>query len=95
MTDVMIPATHGDMPAYLANPPVPGPWPGVVVIHDARGMSHDLRNQASRLRARGSWPWRPTCSTGAGNSPACASSCATGAPAAVRPTMTSRPPVPG
>jgi hypothetical protein len=94
MTEVMLPATHGDMPAYLATPSGPGPWPGVVVIHDARGMSHDLRNQANWL-ARDSWPWHPTCSTGAANSPACAPSCAPGAPGAARPSTTSRPAVPG
>jgi carboxymethylenebutenolidase len=43
--------------AYLATPVVtsdrPGPWPGVVLVHDAFGAGDDMREQADWLAAAG------------------------------------------
>ena len=52
-TNLEITTGSGRMPAYLATPSTPPPWPGVVVLHDFTGMSHDLRNQADWLAGEG------------------------------------------
>ena len=38
---------------YLATPSTPGPWPGVVVVHEAFGINDVMRRQADRLAAAG------------------------------------------
>jgi carboxymethylenebutenolidase len=55
MTDSMITTSKDDLPVYVAVPPGSGPWPGVVFIHDALGMSQDVRNQADWLAAAPAW----------------------------------------
>ncbi len=45
--------SRGPTPTFVATPPGDGPWPGVVVVHDALGMTEDCRNHARWLAAAG------------------------------------------
>jgi carboxymethylenebutenolidase len=53
LTDVTYSSPAGSVRGYLAVPRSVGPWPGVVVIMDALGMSDDLRLQCDRLARHG------------------------------------------
>lgn len=56
MSDVEIgPVADGSarLRGYLARPAGDGPWPGVVVIHEALGLNDVVRRQADRLAAAG------------------------------------------
>ncbi|HEX6198129.1 MAG TPA: dienelactone hydrolase family protein [Jiangellaceae bacterium] len=53
MNNVKIPTPGGEMTGYLANPDGDEPKPGVIVVHDALGMTTDLRNQADWLAGSG------------------------------------------
>ena len=70
MTDVTITTPTHQLRGYFARPVGEGPWPGVIVIHDAAGMSNDLRHQADWLAGAGylalapdllSWGRKLTC----------------------------------
>ncbi len=62
-SEVRIQSEQGIMPAYCAVPTTPPPWPGVVVIHDFTGMSHDLR-ALTGWQTRAFSPWPRTYTTG-------------------------------
>jgi carboxymethylenebutenolidase len=56
MPDITFPVADGAWPGYLAVPAAgapPGPWPGVVVIHEAFGLNDDIRAKADEFASRG------------------------------------------
>ncbi|MEU1981259.1 dienelactone hydrolase family protein [Nocardia sp. NPDC019395] len=53
MPMIEFPAPRGPLPGYLAVPDSDGPWPAVVVVHDAFGLSDDIRRITDRFAANG------------------------------------------
>jgi len=53
MTDISLRTPHHELKAYVSVPAGTGPWPGVVVVHDAGGLSPDTRRQADWLAGAG------------------------------------------
>ena len=45
--------TTGALPYFVALPSIPGPWPGLVVIHEGNGISPQLLRFCQRLAAEG------------------------------------------
>ncbi|MDO8120613.1 dienelactone hydrolase family protein [Isoptericola sp. b490] len=70
MPQIELSTARGSLPAFLARPSGDGPWPGVVLLHDAFGMTTQLRRHAEWLAAAGyrvlapdlmSWAGRTRC----------------------------------
>lgn len=59
MSNLTYPASTGQLRGYLATPTTAGPWPGVVVLHEAFGLTDDIRAQADKLAAAGYLAFAP------------------------------------
>jgi carboxymethylenebutenolidase len=53
VADVQVTTPAGEIRAAIEIPTGTGPWPGVVVLHDALGLGDDIRTIARRIAAAG------------------------------------------
>ena len=61
--EVTFPGASGDMQGYLARPAAAlVPLPGIVVIHENRGLNPHIQMWLDVRRWRALWSWRPTFS---------------------------------
>jgi carboxymethylenebutenolidase len=51
--EVVLAGVRGEMPIYVGQPKGDGPFPAVLVVSDALGMTTDLRNQVDWLASEG------------------------------------------
>ena len=69
LIDLVLPTGPGGSPglkAVLGRPVGPGPWPGVVLVHEAFGLTDVMRRQVERLAAAGYLALMPDLFTAGG-----------------------------
>jgi len=69
LLDLVLPAGPGGSPglkAVLGVPSSPGPWPGVVLVHEVFGVNDVMRRQVQRLAASGYLALMPDLFTAGG-----------------------------
>jgi len=66
MTDINIETPNGSIDAVLEIPSGGGPWPGVVVIHDAFGLREPHREIVRQIAGNGYLAVAPNLSRAAG-----------------------------
>jgi carboxymethylenebutenolidase len=66
---VSYPGASGDVDAYLVRPRDGGPWPGVVVIHENRGLNGHIEDVARRIALEGFVAFAPDALTPLGGTP--------------------------
>lgn len=66
MGEVVVPGSRAELRAHLAVPVGSGPWPGLVVLHEAWGLTDDIRSIADRFASAGYLALAPDLYTSGG-----------------------------